>query len=320
MIPETLPETPRPTASLPRRMWQCFWRQSSRSLVCPEGPRLDGRTALVTGGSRGIGLETSRGLARRGATLISASRDQPQGEAVAEGLRVGFGVSAHSVRLDLADLACLDESLDAIGKALDGRPLDILVANAGLWPTRFAHSKQGHEIAFATNVLGHHALILGLIERALLADAARGVIVTGDIYLMATECSSDHRYRGVMGGQLAYCRSKLGNLWQARELARRRPRLSVWAVHPGVVASELSGSNRGVAGWVKRRMMLSPEQGAQASLFCATQPELEGGGYVHNTLGRVTPREDDPGADDDRARALWDVLESLRERGDRVVA
>lgn len=300
-----------PPASVLPRMVRCMWRQQRYSAVCPDTPRIDGQLALVTGGSRGIGLETSRGLAARGAAVISASRGEASGKRAADAMRAMFDRPAHFVPLDLADLRSVPQSLDRLEALLQGRRLDVLVANAGLWPRRHALSAQGHEIAFATNVLGHHALIRGALDRGLLEERARVVVVTGDIYIMASECSADYAYRGMLGGQLAYCRSKLGNLWYVRELARRQPVLRVYAVHPGVIASELGGSNEGIAGAAKRALMLSPERGAQASLFCATQPGLESGAYYHNVLGRVELHPDDPAADAARAEALWERVERL---------
>jgi len=303
--------TVHPPVSVPKRMASGIWRQGSRSATCPEGPRLDGQVALVTGGTRGIGLETSRGLALRGAEVISASRDAANGTRAAEAMRAELGVPVQFAPLDLGDLRCMPETLDHLRTLLGGRRLSVVVANAGLWPTRHACSAQGHEIAFATNVLGHHALLRGALERGLLADGARVVVVTGDIYVMSNGCSSDYSYQGPRGGQRAYCRSKLGNLWLARELARRHPELRVHAVHPGVIASELGASNAGIVGAIKRALMISPEQGAQTSLFCATQPDLESGTYYHNVLGRVVLRRDDPASDDVKSAALWDRVEEL---------
>lgn len=288
-----------------------MWRQSFRSAICPQMPRLDGQVALVTGGSRGIGLETTRGLARRGAEVISASRDEANGTRVAEAMRAELGVPVHFAPLDLGDLRCIPRTLDRLRRLLAGRGLSVVVANAGLWPTHHTRSAQGHEIAFATNVLGHHALLRGALERDLLADGTRVIVVTGDIYIMSSSCSSDYSYRGRLGGQRAYCRSKLGNLWYARELARRHPEMRVHAVHPGVVASGLGGRDAGIVGAIKRALLLSPEQGAQTSLFCATQPDLESGTYYHNVLGRVVLNPDDPAADDVRSAALWDLVEEI---------
>jgi len=306
--------TVHPPVSVPRRLAMSTWRQNARSATCPATPRLDGQVALVTGGTRGIGLETTRGLARRGAEVISASRGEAAGARTAEAMRAELGVPIHSVGLDLSDLRSVPRALDRVGELLAGRALSIVIANAGLWPTRHALSAQGHEIAFATNVLGHHALVRGVLERGLLADAARVIAVTGDIYVMSRACSPDYAYRGPLGGQQAYCRSKLGNLWAARELARRHPELRVHAVHPGVIASALGGGRSGVAAAIKRATMLSPERGAQTSLFCATQPGLENGSYYHNVLGRVLLHPDDPASDDVEAAALWSLLEELRTK------
>jgi retinol dehydrogenase-12 len=297
------------TRTLPRVL-RCMWRQARANPTCPPS-RIDGQIALVTGGSRGIGLETSRGLAARGAEVVSAARREEAGKRMVEALRSEYGRPAHFLPLDLADLATLPRTLDRLEAVLAGRPLKILVANAGLWPRRFERSAQGHEIAFATNVLGHSALIRGALERGLLAEGCRVVVVTGDIYIMATECSPDFVHRGALGGQQAYCRAKLGNLWYVRELARRQPSLRVHAVHPGVVASELGGASTGPALAIKRALMLSPEQGAQTSLFCATQPGLASGTYYHNVLGRVELGPTDPASDTKRAGELWALLEQL---------
>ena len=301
--------THHPSRSVLPRMVGCLWRQADRSATCPAGGA-ERRRALVTGGARGIGLETSRGLAARGAEVIAVARGETAGKQAAEAIQAEFGHDAHFAPLDLADLSTVVPLLERLEATLEA-PLDVFVANAGLWPTRHALSAQGYEIAFATNVLGHHALLRGLLQRGLLAEDARIVIVTGDIYIMSSDCSADYAYRGALGGQMAYCRSKLGNLWQVRELARQHPKLRIQAVHPGVIASELGGPNTGVAGVVKRAMMLSPEQGAQTSLFCATQPDVASGAYYHNTLGRVELHPDDPAADAEKSRALVSQLDEM---------
>jgi len=302
--------THHPPARAVPRVLGSLWRQGRRSPVCPANP-IEGQLGLVTGGSRGIGLETSRGLAARGAEVVVAARGAGAGEREAAALGAAHGRPAHFLPLDLADLGALPASLDRLERVLAGRALDVVVANAGLWPTRPARSAQGHELAFATNVLGHAALVRGALARGLLAPGCRVVVVTGDLYVVARECTAEFAPRGLLGGARAYCRSKLGNLWYARELARRRPELRVHAVHPGVVASELGGGNGALSRAVKRRILISPERGAQASLFCATQAGLASGTYYHNVLGRVELAPDDPACDDRRAGELWERLEGL---------
>jgi hypothetical protein len=251
-----LPIWDAPPGSL-RRSVAALWRQRARSLRCPESARLDGWLALVTGGNAGIGLETSRGLAKRGAEVIVACRSEVK-------------APPRWLPLDLADLASVRAAADRLAHETAGRPIDVAIWNAGLWPERFSLSPQGHEIAFATNVLGHFALTRALELRGML-PAARVVVVTGDIYAGA-----------------------------------RRPALRVVAVHPGVVASNLV---RGFDAW-KRRMFLDCEAGAQASLVAATRPELATGSYLHNTGGLVRFAPDDPAEDAAGAAALWDVCEA----------
>lgn len=301
-----------------RRLVGSMWCQSARSAVCPHEPRLDGKIALVTGGSRGVGLATSRGLAARGAEVIAASRGEDTGRRVAQEIEADFHRRAHFISLDLADLRRMPTTLDDIEATLAGRKIDILILNAGLWPTRHGLSAQGYEIAFATNVLGHHVLTCGAIERGLLSEDARVVIVTGDIYILSRSCSADYAYRGAVGGQLAYCRSKLGNLWYAHELARRYPRLRVHAVHPGVIASELGGTGSHLVSFIKRALMLSIDQGAETSIFCVTQPDLPSGSYYHNVLGRIELDPRDPAADTCKALALWELLEHCVEQSSTV--
>ena len=292
-----------------KRMKASLWRQSARSLRAPESSGLQGKLAVVTGGNAGIGFETSRGLLTRGANVVVASRNPRRAEEACNRLARGANGSAARatpLALDLADLTSVRPAVDALERTTGRRPVDVLVQNAGIWPQHFSVSAQGHEIAFATNVLGHFALTRELEQRGLLLEA-RVVVVTGDIYTRARQCTADFHYHGRRGGQDAYCRSKLGNVWLARELARRKPRLTVITVHPGVVNSNLVAGFEGI----KRLLLLDCAAGAQASLLAASQPDLPTGSYLHNTLGLAHFSADDPAADDASARALWELCESL---------
>lgn len=305
---DALPDYAAPRSAW-RRMTAASFGQARRTPRCPELPRLDGRIAVVTGATGGIGLEIARGLARRGASLILPCRNPAKGKAVAEALRTS-APSVDLVEMDLENLETVRTGAEAIARAAAGRPVDLLIENAGVWPDRYGQTKQGHEIAFGVNVLAHFALRRALSQSGAL-PAARVVVVTGDIYILATECTPDHSYRGRVGGMMAYCRSKLGNLWIASELSRRSPELEVRVVHPGVVATNLGGRAGAVGDWLKRRVMISPELGAQMSLLCATQPGLENGGYWHNVHGRMRLAADDPARDTAAAARLWDTCAAL---------
>ncbi len=304
--------TTRAPSGTARRMWAAMVGQATRTPTCPELPRLDGRLALVTGATGGIGAEIAAGLARRGAELILPCRNPQRGLATLEALRREFGPSCvvHPVALELSDLGTVAATVEAIARVAVGRSIELLVENAGIWPTAYARSAQGHEIAFAVNVLSHFALRRHLEEAGLLAQA-RVVVLTGDIYVSESACTADFAWRGAFGGMRAYSRSKLGNVWIAFELARRRPNLDVFVVHPGVVATDLGGNGGSIGNALKRRLMISPERGAQMPLICATQPGLHRGGYYHNALGLVDLPAGDPARDAEAARRLWEHCEEL---------
>lgn len=299
-----------PSKLMPVRLSQAFFRQASRTPVCPDTPRLDGKLAVVTGGNAGIGIEIVRGLAQRGAEVIIAARNKKTAQEACATIAQQTGSKLHHVPLDLTNLESVSVAAEKIRGVALGRPIDILINNAGIWPTEYAKSAQGHEIAFAVNTLGHHLLVRRLLGQGLLTEG-RVVVVTGDIYIRASECTSDFTYSGKGGGALAYSRSKLGNLWFAAELQRRFPELEVHSVHPGVVASNLGGEATGFAAKMRDAMMLDVKGGAQTPLFCATQPNLTHGGYYHNTCGLMKLPPGDPAADTQKAAAMWDRLEAL---------
>jgi NAD(P)-dependent dehydrogenase (short-subunit alcohol dehydrogenase family) len=308
------PVSPRPL----RRLLSASLQQSARTLRCPETPRLDGRLALVTGATGGIGLEIARGLATRGAALILPCRNREKGEGVARVLREASGVRIDLVEADLEDLDSVRGAAAAAVAAAAGQPIDLLVENAGVWPQRYAETRQGFEIAFGVNVLAHFVLREAL-QAAGALPSTRVVMLTGDIYVLASECTPDWRWSGPLGGMRAYCRSKLGNLWIGFELARRHPDHTVAIAHPGVVATNLGGRFGPLGAWLRRRFMIAPALGAETPLFCATQP-LASGSYWHNVHGRMGLAPEDPAADAEAARQLYaqcTELAPLRRPGSR---
>ena len=306
-----LSRSTRPGTSVSGRLKTAMANQARLTPRCPETPLLDGKRTLVTGGNAGIGYWIARGLSVRGASVTIAARREAQlASAVASIERETKNLVQHT-QLDLADLKSIAEAAGRITKMAKEEPFDIVVLNAGIWPKHYARSAQGHEIAFAVNVLGHHALLKRLLARGMIASDARIVILTGDIYIMVRECSSDFKYSGSYGRMLAYCRSKLGNMWFAREFAKHHPSLGVVVVHPGVVASGLVSGETGFMAAMNRLLLLSPEMGAQTPLIAATQPRIPSGTYWHNTAGLMQLPADDPAVSESAAKKFWEILESL---------
>lgn len=309
-IAEFLKRTARPGTTVSGRLWTAMAGQGSATPVCPDTPRLDGKRALVTGGNAGIGFWISHGLAARGADVMIAARREALLRDAAARMSAETGKPVQPLVLDLADLRSVDAAMGPLAQAAATGPFEVVVLNAGVWPKKYATSAQGHEIAFAVNALGHHVLVKRMLAAGLLAPRARVVVLTGDIYIMERACTPDFRYGSAYGGMLAYCRSKLGNVWFARELARRHPSLEVVVVHPGVVASGLVSGEAGVVSSMNRLMLISPQKGAQTPLVGATQPGLAGL-YLHNTAGQMQLPPDDPAVDAAAAARFWDTLESL---------
>jgi retinol dehydrogenase 12 len=297
--------------ALPLRFLKSMWQQSHAIKYCPSEPRLDGKLILVTGGNEGIGLETSLGLVRRGADVVILARNELKAKKAIEIINRVTKTNVSFIPLNLSDLESVITAIDKIHRQWSDRLIDGVIANAGIWPREYSQSAQGFEIAFAVNVLGHHVLVRGLMQKSKFAEFARIVMLTGDIYILAKDCTPDFRYKGSLGGQAAYCRSKLGNLWWVREFARRYDKINAFAVHPGVIASNLGGDIGRFGNWLKNVLLISTEEGAQTSLFCATQPNLISGAYYHNMMGKIEFHPQDPAANSKRARAFWELLEGL---------
>lgn len=280
---------------MPVRMFRCMYRQQSRTMSCPEQPRLGGKTVLITGGAAGVGEYVSRGALARGAKVISLSRGVSEGKDALAGVE--------QIKCDLSDLSSVQKAVDQ----LEGQKIDILLCNSGVALREHKMASDNVEMTYAVNVLGHHLLYRLFIERNLFSDAPRIVMTTGDAYVAATECEANpqkYSMNKVYGG------SKLGNLWQVSELTKRYPNIHTSAVHPGGILSGLGGGINGIALWFIKRMAINVEQGAQASLIAATQ-ELPRGAYWHNVCGLMKLPKGDVGLDTKKAMKLWDELEEF---------
>jgi retinol dehydrogenase 12 len=236
---------------------------------------LSGRTFLVTGGNTGVGLATACALAGRGGRVYLACRSRQKGEAAAAEIRAAHGAdSARFLHLDLADLAsvrrCAQEYL-----AL-GSPLHVLINNAGV-AGRPGLTADGFELMFGVNHLGHFALTNALLD-CLIESKARVVNVSSDAHFQASGVDFDkvrRRTRNITG-MPEYAVSKLCNVLFSAELARRLDGTGVtsYALHPGVVASDIWRRIPWPVRPLVTRRMLTTEQGARTSLYCATSPDL----------------------------------------------
>uniref|UniRef100_A0A0C1QRF1 Probable oxidoreductase n=1 Tax=Tolypothrix bouteillei VB521301 TaxID=1479485 RepID=A0A0C1QRF1_9CYAN len=249
-----------------------FGRDSTAAEVV-EGINLSGKQAIVTGAASGIGIETSRALARTGAVVTLAVRNTDAGEQAAADITATTGnQNIHVARLDLSDR-------DSISKfvAAWNEPLHILVNNAGVMALPKQHTPEGWEMQFATNHLGHFALALGLHD-ALAADGtARIVSVSSSANLMSPVVFDDiHFAFRPYDPWLAYGQSKTANVLFAVGATARwlGDGITANALMPGAIATNLQRYVGGIKAPPDRQK--TPEQGAATSVLLATSPLLEG--------------------------------------------
>ena len=237
---------------------------------------LTGKSFFVTGGNAGIGYATVTALAARGARVYLTSRSQAKGEAAVAAIAAETGSDqVRRLSLDLADLA----SVRACGQeflAL-GEPLHVLINNAGVAGRRGV-TADGFELQFGVNHLGHFVLTQLLLPRLAESDQARIVSVSSDSHYAAKGIDFDvqrQRTRSLIGMK-EYSVSKLCNVLYMQELARRLDGTGVhtYSLHPGVVASEIWNRVPSPARQIMTRRMLTTEQGARTSLYCATSPAV----------------------------------------------
>ena len=236
-----------------------------------------GRTFLVTGGNTGIGFSTAAELARRGGRVYIGCRSAAAGEAAVAAIKSGTGSqNVWLLPLDLASLASV-RSCAAAFLALD-EPLHVLVNNAGLGGHR-GLTADGFELHFGVNHLGHYALTLLLLDRLTASGPdARIVNVSSAAHYGAPGIDFDalRRRTASFTGQREYAVSKLCNVLFTQELARRLAGSGVTAssLHPGVVASDIWRRLPWPVRPLIKLRMISPEDGARTSLYCATAPEV----------------------------------------------
>lgn len=267
-----------------------------------------GRTCLVTGSTDGHGKAVALALAARGADVVLHARSREKALAVRE--EVARAAGGKPPEILLADLANPDEIDAAVASYLaSGRPLHVLVNNAGLVGLSRRTNAAGHELTFSVNYLAMVRLTLGLLPRLRESEPARIVNVSSDTYRIAKLDLDDLMLEREYSMMKAYAQSKLAIVYFTLELARRLEtnRVTVNAVDPGPVASNIGADNPGLAyrlvGPLIRGFFPSAARAARTALLVATDPALahETGGYWRSGKRRAKPLDFDAAL----SQALW---------------
>lgn len=253
---------------------------------------LSGTTFCITGANTGIGRDTALALARRGGRVIIASRSRERTQPVLDEISAAGGDVAF-VACDLADLESVRSAADEI-EALD-EPIHVLIANAGIAGQRGV-TAQGFELAFGINHLGHFLLTTRLLPRLRASGPARVVIVSSDSHYAPKGIDLDavRQPTRTVTGMAEYGVSKLANVCFAQELARREDPsvVTTYALHPGVIASDIWRRVPWPVRPIMTTFMKSTEEGAQTTLYCATEPSLaEETGLFYADSARKEPSD-----------------------------
>ena len=282
--------TDHPTSRITSR-----FNRKSTALEVIDGVNLRGRHIIVTGGASGLGFETSRALAKAGASLTLGVRNAAQGDEAVN--RIGAETGNGDIRvalLDLADLASVQRFADAW--LARGTTLHVLINNAGIMACPLTRTALGWEAQFATNHLGHFALTRALLPSLLKADAPRVVALSSSGHRLSPIVFDDiHFEHREYNKWKAYGQAKTANALMALHLdtLHAKDGLTANAVHPGGIHTGLSRflprEEMEAMGWIKPGDapgtippgFKNAEQGAATSVWAATAPELQGHGGLY---------------------------------------
>lgn len=300
-------------------VWFCRWLQSGR---CRCRVRLDGKTVIVTGANSGIGKETARELARRGARVILACRNMARALAAARDIEADSTGEIVVRQLDLASLKSVREFAEQIIST--EKEVNLLINNAGLMCAK-STTEEGFDTQFCTNHMGPFLLTNLLLEKIKSSAPARVINVSssihasGQIYWDDLNMAQPGNYNAIY----MYCQSKLANILFSKELARRLigTGVNVYSLHPGAVKTAFQGNlvEKGlsppmtaVINFTLRYLPFlwkSAEEGAQTTIYCAVSEEVaHHTGLYYSDCALKSPAYQT--RDPEVAKKLWDA--SLR--------
>ncbi len=285
-------------------------------------PDQTGRIAIITGANTGIGYEAALALAEKGAHVLLACRNEAKGREAAD--KIEAANPKGSVELMPLDLSSL-ESVRQFAEAFDSshEKLDLLINNAGVMIPPFGMTAEGYELQIGVNYIGHFALTGLLIDRLMATPGSRIVTLSSLAHrngkidfdtFRGTDLNDGADYKPT----ISYLQSKLADLMFAIELQRRlsgseSETISV-AAHPGFTATDLQ-RHSGLVNRIVGLWSNDPPQGALPTLFAATSPDAEPGGYygpdgIYEARGYPAPSKVMPRARDRQvAERLWSYAE-----------
>jgi NAD(P)-dependent dehydrogenase (short-subunit alcohol dehydrogenase family) len=301
---------------------------------------LKGKLFLVTGANNGIGKETTHQLAAMGATVVLLCRSVARAHQAANEIlqRDPDLISKEQlvvIPLDLGDFASVHKAVDLVEKQFANTTVDVLINNAGLMMGTQTKSKDGLDLMMQANHLGHFLLTRLLLQKNMLRcnsskNPSRVINLTSSTYEMTTPrggfdfddimCDKGMRPYTLFG---QYSQTKLANILFSKELTRRYKNLLVYAVHPGIVRTNVTSNMQWfwripneIFGVFVAMMQKTPAEGAYSTIFVSTAPKLElpsNGTYILNCKAYPTLCIADSEVDAQRLWLVSDELVGLRD-------
>jgi len=273
------------------------------------GNWIRGKTCMITGATSGIGRASAIDLGKLGAKLVLVCRNRERGEELVGEIKHGGN---SEVDLMIADLQSQAEIRKLAADFLaTKKPLHVLMNNAGIFNMKRRIGSDGIEEVWAVNHLAYFLLTLLLLDRIKQSAPARIINISSHLHQNATIKFDDLGGERSYGGMSSYGQSKLANVLFTYELARRLAGtgVTVNAVHPGAVATNLARNNGGIvsAAWkLAGTFMRSPENGARTQVYLASAPEVDGvtGKYF---IDEKEARSSAESHDASIARRLWNI-------------
>ncbi len=291
-----------------------------RERIVDHGPLdLEGRRVLVTGATSGIGEAACEELARAGAAVLLVARDREKAERAQA--KIAETTGSDTLELHLCDVSSL-ASVRALAEALveAGQPLHVLVNNAGMLPSERAHTEEGFELSFATNVLGPFLLTSLLVP--LLRESAPARIVnvsSGGMYTQRIDVEDPQLERHEFDGPRFYAHAKRAQVILTEEWGRRlaADRISVHSMHPGWVSTPGIESSLPRFNRIMGPLLRDRRQGADTIVWLAGSPEAgrSTGRFWHDRRPRPKHRVPWTRENGDERRRLFEVCRSLAGLG-----
>jgi len=280
--------------------------------------KLDGKIVVITGANTGIGKTTALDMSKRGAKVVILCRDTDKGETAAAEIRDATKGEVIVHKLDLADLASVRECAEQLGNSLE--KIDILINNAGIMACPKMKTKDGFEMQFGTNHVGHFLLtnlLMPLLKKA--APGARIVNVSSMAHMQGRMNWDDINYDTTPYDRFtAYAQSKLANILFTKELARKGEGSGVnaYVLHPGVINTELGRHFQDMGSCMRMLwkcftpFIKTPENGANTTIYCSVEESIaEHNGRYYSDCKEKRPSPQAENMDD--AKKLWELSEGL---------